>query len=378
MISVTLNYYLTSLMKFIYKTVLRPILFSIDPDFVHEGAVSIGQLVGKIGLLKYPVKKIFEYKNPVLSQNFWGINFANPVGLPAGFDKEGKLVSSVDSLGFGYTTAGTVTFGAYDGNPKPWLHRLPKSGALVVNYGLKNSGVRKFAQKVKKCDKPIPQVISVGRTNLKEASASLEAGADDYAKCLKVLVEEGVGDIYEINISCPNTFGGEPFTTEGSLRLLLEKIKEIKLQKPVLLKMPISIPAEEFEKLSDVAFDFGVSALVIGNLNKDRSDPSIKDPIPQNIKGGVSGKPAKKLSDEHIAHTYKRYRGKMRIIGVGGIFSPEDAYEKIRRGASLVGLITGMIYEGPSLISQINRGLAYFLKRDGFTNISEAVGSYYK
>lgn len=364
-------------MGFIYKTLVRPVLFGIDPDFVHDRAVSFGQFVGKSEFLKSVAKRVFEYKNVALAQKLWGINFASPLGLSAGFDKDGKLVSVIDCLGFGYTTAGTVTFGAYDGNPKPWLYRLKKSRSLVVNYGLKNSGVKKFIETIKVSDKSVPQVISVGRTNTKEISLSLEAGVEDYLNCLRYLDHGGVGDVYEINISCPNTFSSESFTTEKSLRILLLKIKDLNIQKPIFIKMPVSIPIEDFERLSDIAFEFGTNALVIGNLNKDRNDPEIKDFIPKNITGGVSGRPTKRISDNLIAHTYKRYGGKMKIVGVGGVFSAEDAYEKIRRGASLVGLITGMIYEGPSLISKINRGLVYLLKRDGFSNISQAVGSYF-
>ncbi len=337
----------------------------------------LGSKLGRNRLSRAIIGSFFKYQNPALHQKIWGIDFTNPVGLSAGFDKDAQLYPLVGSLGFGFAEIGTVTFKPYGGNPEPRLYRLPRSQGLVVNYGLKSAGAQAVTKTLKSCSKTIPLIVSVGRTNCR-ATAVLEAGIEDYCNGLKEFLKENVGDAYEINISCPNTFGGEPFTNSNDLRRLLQKLTSLKIEKPIFLKMPINLSWENFKKLLDVALEFKISAVTIGNLNKNRNDPSIKDPIPGGVKGSVSGKPTEKLSNNLITATYKYCGDKIKIIGVGGIFSAQDAYEKIKRGATLLELVTGMIYEGPQLISEINRGLVKLLKRDGYVNVSEAVGAYYR
>ncbi len=346
-----------------------------DPEWVHDFITSIGEFLGKYSLSKFLVSRLFSYKNPVLEQELWGIKFKNPVGLAAGFDKDARLYSVMGSVGFGFSEIGTVTLDSYKGNPKPRLYRLLKSKGLVVYYGLKNIGAKAIIKSLQKKKKSIPQVISIGRTN-SQKTADFESGINNYYNCLKEFTDTGVGDAFEINISCPNLFGGVSFADETSLEKLLQKIYTLNVKKPIFLKIPINPSWPELEKLVKVALRFGVQALVIGNLNKDKFHSSIKDAIPENIKGSVSGKPTRDLSNNLISKTYKNYGDKIKIIGVGGIFSAEDAYEKICRGASMVELITGMIYEGPQLIGDINCKLTHLLKRDGYKNIKEAVGTF--
>lgn len=369
--------YRSIIFHFLYRAILKPIFFAQDPEVVHDRMMMAGERLGKSKLGKMIVRACFDYKHPSLTQEIWGTHFSNPVGLAAGFDKEGKIFSLMSDVGFGFAEVGTVTYGAYEGNPKPRLYRLPVSKGLVVYYGLKNSGAEAVSRHLKGVANHIPQIVSIGKTNC-SLTADEEKGVNDYKDCLDVFQKNGVGDIYEINISCPNTFGGEPFTTGEKLKKLLEVLQVRESKKPIILKMPINIPWEEFKKLLDVALQYQVHAVNIGNLNKDRSDPAIKEKIPGYIKGSISGKPTWNLSNELISQTYAYCGDKMTIIGTGGIFSAEDAYEKIRRGASLVQLITGMIYEGPQLIGTINYELARFLKRDGYTSISEAVGAYHR
>ncbi len=347
-----------------------------DPEFMHDRITAIGEVLGKFGLGNFFVGKLFSYSSPVLEQDLWGIKFKNPVGLGAGFDKDAKLYSLMESIGFGFSEIGTVTLDSYGGNPKPRLYRLLKSKGLVVNYGLKSIGAETIIKSLKLKSKIIPQIISIGRTNSKN-TADPDAGILDYYNCLKRFIDSNVGDAYEINISCPNLFGEELFNDEVSLQKLLSKLHSLEIKKPIFIKMPINLPWPEFKKLVDMALKFGAQALVIGNLNKDRNDKLIKDVIP-NMKGGVSGKPTENLSNNLISKTYKYCGDKIKIIGVGGIFSAQDAYQKIRLGASLVELITGMIYEGPQLVGDINRGLARLLRRDGYKNIADAVGTLNK
>lgn len=193
-----------------------------------------------------------------------------------------------------------------------------------------------------------PIFISIGKTNSSKTTG-LEPGIKDYYDCLKKVIASGLGDCYEINISCPNTFGGESFTTPERLKMLLEKLSTLSVDKPIFLKMPINLLWEDFRALLDIALLFSIRGITIGNLNKNRADKSICDHIPEYVQGNISGKPTWKLSNDLIFKTYQHYGDKLLIIGVGGIFSAEDAYEKIKLGACLVEIITGMIYEGRNL-----------------------------
>lgn len=367
----------TSLIAFIYRHVLKPIFFEFDPEFVHDHMTLSGRLLGSNSFTRNITRQMFFFEHPSLKQKIADLTFHNPIGLSAGFDKDANLVNILPDVGFGFMEVGTVTHKPYEGNQKPRLYRLKKSKALVVYYGLKNLGIVEIAKKLKKYKvKNFPISISIGKTNCKETSSD-EAGIKDYYDCLKYAANENVGDFYTINISCPNTFGGEPFTTPDRLDNLLKELVKVKTKKPIFIKMPINLDWKDFDELLKVAIKYKVTGVHIGNLNKNHKDPNVFDEIPSHVKGGISGRPTWRLSNNLISKTYQKYGDKLIIIGVGGVFSAEDAYEKIKRGATLVQLITGMIYEGPQLIGDINRKLVDLLHRDGFKNISEAVGSYY-
>ncbi len=367
----------SALFHVLYRGLVKPIFFAQDPESIHDRMGIVGERLGRSRIGRALIRICFGYTHHSLEQHLWGMHFSNPVGLAAGFDKEGTIHSILPSLGFGFAEVGTVTFGAYEGNPKPRLYRLPKSHGLVVYYGLKNSGAHAVAKYLKNQPKKIPQIISIGKTNCSR-TADEAKGVDDYRSGLAVFEDAGVGDAYELNISCPNTFGGEPFTTPEKLRRLLETLEVQKNSKPIILKMPINLDWDAFRGLLDVAIQFRVHAVNIGNLNKDRNDPELKEKIPTHIKGALSGKPTWERSNDLISRTYAYCGQRMVIIGTGGIFSAADAYEKIKRGASLVELITGMIYEGPQLIGEITHGLVHLLARDGYSHISEAVGAYHR
>lgn len=368
----------SKIIGFLYKNILKKIFFLFDPERIHDLLTSSGVLLGRFSFTRFITSKFFEYKNPVLTQNILGIEFSNPIGLSAGFDKDASLMNILPKVGFGYEEVGSITLEPYIGNPKPRLFRLKKSKALVVYYGLKNIGVGRIIPKLKMFDSSkFPLGISIAKTNC-DRTAETHAGVQDYYDCLDRVIKAGVGDFYEINISCPNTFGGEPFTTPERLELLLSKLRKLHPIKPMFIKMPINLEWKDFNELLQVAVKYKVKGVVIGNLTKVRDPNLIKDEIPEGIKGGISGRPTWDLSNNLISQTYTNYGNKLTIIGVGGVFSAEDAYEKIKRGSSLVSLITGMIFMGPQLIGEINYGLSELLKKDGYTNISEAIGAYHR
>lgn len=361
----------------IYKTAVRPSLFKIDPEVIHDAITLFGNLLGRFNLTRFITKKLFYFEDRKLAQKILGIKFNNPIGLSAGFDKDAKLLDILPSVGFGYEEIGTVTDKPYGGNPKPRLYRLRKSKGLVVYYGLKNIGAEKIIQKLRGKKFDFPVAVSIGKTNSPKTNTD-KSGIEDYYQCFQKFNTENIGDFYVINISCPNTFGGEPFITPKKLDALLSTLRKIKTRKPVFVKMPINPKWREFNALLKVVVKHKIDGVIIGNLNKDYKDSSIKDTIPDYMKGGISGRPTFELSNKLISATYQNYHAKLVIVGVGGVFSAEDAYEKIKLGASLVSLITGMIYEGPQLIGQINKELVEMLKKDGYKNVSEAVGAYHK
>jgi dihydroorotate dehydrogenase subfamily 2 len=309
-----------------------------------------------------------------LEQEIERIKFRNPVLLAAGFDYDSRLTGILRDVGFGGETIGSITYKPYEGNPKPRLARLPNSKSLLVNKGLKNKGAKFIIEKMRGKKFQIPTGISIAKSNCAETCDD-DSGIEDYISCLKLWEKSGMGDYYEINISCPNAFGGEPFVYPEKLNKLLYRVDKLNLKKPLFLKMPVDFSFDETDKLIKVAKMHKVSGLIFGNLTKERSNKLFdKKEIKSAGKGNFSGLPCKDKSDALIEFSYKKYGKRFIIIGAGGIFSAEDAYRKIELGASLVQLITGMIYNGPGLISEINRGIAERLKKEGYRNIKEAIG----
>ncbi|MGD0977018.1 MAG: quinone-dependent dihydroorotate dehydrogenase [Minisyncoccia bacterium] len=355
---------------FCYKKILRPIFFRMDPERVHDQMVAFGVFLGKYPFTRKLTSGFFGYSDPTLKQNILGINFENPVGLAAGFDKNGVLSDILPSVGFGFTEIGSITGEKCDGNSKPRLWRLQKSRGLLVNYGLKNDGCETLSKRLEDKIFKIPVGVSIAKTNSSE-TVEIKNGIADYVKAYREM--SGIGSFHVINISCPNAFGGEPFTEPARLKMLLAELEKVRVAAPVLLKLSPDLDHQQIDAILEIAVHGGINGIICSNLTKTQNNHKIIDPsIPD--RGGFSGKIVEEKSNEQIKYVYKKTAGQMLIIGCGGIFSAEDAYKKIRLGASLVQLITGMIYEGPQLIGEINFGLSRLLKRDGFSNIAEAVG----
>lgn len=371
---------ITGVIGYLYKKFLKPIFFALDPEAVHEFHVSMGETFGNIPVIKTFFKFLFTYQNPLLSQQVAGATFSNPVGLAAGFDYDARLTSSLSMLGFGFQSVGTVTYLPYKGNPRPMLGRLPKSLSLMVNKGFKSRGAESIAEKLTAEKFEIPVGISIGRSNNAKLTTQKES-IKDIMSSFRIFEKARIKNAYyELNISCPNLIHGSiTFYPSRNLEELLKAVDRLKLTKPVFIKMPIEKSNKETLTMLSVIVKHNITGVIFGNLQKDRKNKAL---IPEEVKkfkvGNFSGKPTFKRSNELISLTYKKYKDRLIIIGCGGVFSAEDAYEKIRRGATLVQLITGMIFEGPQLISQINQGLVDLLNKRGFTSISQAIGSKYK
>jgi dihydroorotate dehydrogenase len=360
-----------------YKKIVKPILFKQHPDVVHGRMLRTGSACQRSVLVRAAMRWMWAYQNEAaLSQHLHGVTFCNPIGLSAGFDKNFELPPTMKAIGFGFMEGGSITYHTCKGNPRPWFYRLPRSQSIVVHVGLANEGAAAVLDRVQAYPSQtfdsFPLNISVAKTNSKLARTDEEA-VKDYIGSLELIKKTGVGSLVTLNISCPNTYGGEPFTTPERLALLLDEVDAVGLKQPVFIKMPINLAWPDFRSLLHVAVAHHVAGVTIGNLSKQRDN--LQDTLPASVQGGLSGKPTYALSNELIARTYRSFGDRLTIIGVGGVFSAEDAYTKIKLGASLVELITGLIYEGPALIGQINRGLVRLLQADGYSTVAEAIGS---
>lgn len=352
-----------------YQTI-RAILFRFDAEKVHDIATVFGRAIAATPLRRV-LKAVYTYSHPALRTKVAGITFENPIGLGAGFDKNAFLIDVISSLGFGHEEVGSITYEASAGNPKPRLWRLPKDKSIVVNYGLANEGADIVKYRLKR-SYDIPIGVSVARTN---KPMTEEESIKDYVCGFEIL--HSCGDYTAINVSCPNVANRQPFCHPNKLSKLLKEINRCRiLEKPIFLKLKPDMSKKDIDGVLQVVEEYNwISGFILTNLSESRKGlKSSDDDLAKVGAGSLSGLPIQKGSDAMIKYIYKKTKGKYVLIGLGGVFTAEDAYRKIRNGASLVQLITGLIYEGPGVVKQINKGLVKLLKRDGFKQVSEAVG----
>lgn len=316
-----------------YKKIIRPILFKFDAELVHNSFTILGEFLENASL------EIF------LGQ----AKFPNPIGLAAGFDYNGHLAQVMKKVGFGFNTVGTVTLKPYAGNPKPRLGRLPKSQALFVNKGFRNDGVVAICKRLEQKNlQDVVLGISVG---------SAAGSIDEYLECFEYLKQKDYIKYFELNISCPNLNVPNYFYQPKKLE---ELVSQIKVNKPVYVKMPNEIEPSSLDVLIKIALKHGMRGVILSNLVKDRTNRFLQPLELQKfagLKGNFSGKPCFEGSNKLIAHTRKKFGRDIVIIGCGGVFTAEDAILKFKAGANLIQLITGLIYEGPGMVNKINRAI---------------------
>ncbi|OHA17709.1 MAG: dihydroorotate dehydrogenase (quinone) [Candidatus Taylorbacteria bacterium RIFCSPHIGHO2_01_FULL_46_22b] len=359
----------------LYRYIVRPILFRFDSEAVHRLMVRLGVLLGDFSLTRKLMSSLFVSQYPQLIESIADISFRSPVGLAAGFDYNAELMEVLPSLGFGFQTVGTITNLSYAGNTTPRLGRLVKSRSLLVNKGFKNDGISAVLGRLSNKRFRFPVGLSIGITNTANLK-TLETGIADIVSTFRKAEQSNPPfSYYELNISCPNLNTSISFYAPEDFRELLMAVTGLRLSKPLFIKMPIDRTEIEFDQLIAVVLEFPVQGIIVGNLLHDRKDSAF---VPAEInsapRGNFSGIPTQKHSDHLIARAYKASKGRLTIIGCGGVFSAEDAYRKIRLGASLIQLITGLVFVGPQLVSEINRGLVRLLDRDTYNSISEAIG----
>jgi dihydroorotate dehydrogenase len=363
-------------MTFLYEKLLKPILFSQDPEKVHDAFTFWGHLFGTIPPARWKLALFYRYRHPALRQTVAGIRFENPVGLAAGFDKDCRLMDVLPSVGFGYEEVGSITAEPYAGNPKPRLVRLPADKSIIVYYGLKNKGAKAVRPLLLNKRFRFPVGVSVAKTN-REFTGDKEK-LDDWIKGISLMKD--AGDYLTINVSCPNTYDPNNYCDPKLLEKLLFRIDNEKLAfgKPIFLKITADLSENQADEIIRIAAPRKwITGFVVSNLVKDRATVKLKSPreLHEHHKGGLSGKVQQPKALALVRHFRKRAGDRFVLIGCGGIFTAEDAYAYIKAGANLVQLITGMIYKGPGVIKEINKGLVRLLEKDGYTNISQAVGN---
>jgi dihydroorotate dehydrogenase len=365
----------------LYSHILRPLLFQLDPEVAHTRAVEACRLAGKIPPVRFAFRKCFEVTSPWLRTEIGGLQIKNPIGLAAGWDKSGHAARMLGHLGYGFAEIGSVSADLSHGNPKPRLFRLPEDRALIVYYGLQNDGAQAVARHLKEAGKcAVPLGVNIVKTNRGPDAPddSDEDTLQDYLSSVREIAPHA--DYITLNLSCPNAKGGKDFFSDAAnIGRLLELLAAESLSLPVFLKV---IPNADPAFLEAIVEQAAPHSFVHGFIfNLPPGKPAwlqLKTPrsVWENLPGAVSGAPVAESLNACIRGLYPRLpRGRFEIIGVGGVFSAEDAYEKIRLGASAVQIYTAMIYEGPGVIRRINKGLQHLLQRDGFSNVREAVGS---
>jgi len=360
----------------VYQKVIKPILFTQDPERMHHLFNDLGWLIGSNLISKKILELIIaNYNDDVLRTSIAGLDVKNPIGLGAGFDKEGKIVPTLEAVGFGFAEIGTITGQMSPGNNGVRLLRLVEDEALVVNYGLVSSGAdrvkKRFKRYVKHNKWKIPVGISVAKSNIPNLSGEL--GLDDLLSAYQKLEE--FADYITINVSCPNVGDAGQYCENIQLyNELLMRIDAKNPKKPIFIKLSPDLSENRLSSILEMTDKYSwAKGFVLTNLTHDRSGlKSLK--LKKTVKGGVSGIGLKSKSNDVLKFMATRGRDRYEFIGLGGVNSVDDVYKKIRLGASVVQLVTSLIYHGPFWIKYLNLQLAQRLKDDGFTNIKEAVG----
>lgn len=360
----------------LYKSLVRPLLFLKDPEEAHEQTLA---LLGRLEPFAGALERFFAINDSRLRVKLGSLAFPNPVGLAGGFDKNGLAIKTWPGFGFGFIEIGAVTAQGQPGNPKPRLFRLPRDQALINRLGFNNEGAQAIRARLAAVRGDgmlrIPLGVNIGRTK----DVETKDAAGDFLFTFEALFP--YGDFFTVNVSSPNTPQLRDLQAKGLLSELLAAIqdknrelaaKRAVQEKPVLVKIAPDMEFSQLDEIVEVVESARLAGIIATNATaflRERLVSNIDEP------GGLSGRPLKDKATSFVRHIYKATAGRLPIIGVGGIFTAEDAYEKIKAGATAVQILTGLVYEGPGVVKRINRGLLELIERDGFKHISEAVGS---
>ncbi len=367
---------------------MRPLLFSVlktDAEWLHNRTLQVLELAARTqsnpatGQMLSRLQKSLGVQDSRLEQSKWGLSFQNPVGLAAGFDKNGVAADIWANFGFGFAELGTVTSQPQPGNPQPRLFRLTQDSAALNRMGFNNQGAAAMAARFQAAQHQPQSQFPIGINLGKSKVTPLEEAAADYLQSFKLLKD--YGDYFVVNVSSPNTPGLRSLQDAAGLSTILSVLQqENRGIKPILVKIAPDLTPEAIVSILDLAKTYQLAGIIATNTTIRRDGlktqilPETGKPIAEEA-GGISGLPVQERSTEVIRFIWQYTKGELPIIGVGGIFTAEDAWEKIAAGASLIQVYTGWVYEGPWMVRRILQGLLQKLEECGFNSISEAVGS---
>jgi dihydroorotate dehydrogenase len=361
-------------MGFIHKKIIRPLLFHQDSEAAHNQAVNSLAALSRDEFLLSCAKNLFSA--PELPVGVFGLNFPNPVGLAAGMDKHAAAVPGWAALGFGFAELGGVTWHAQPGNPPPRMFRAIADEAVINRMGFNNSGAEAVAKKLRGWKESglwpaHPVGINLGKSKI----TPLEKAAEDYSSSFRALRD--LADFFVVNVSSPNTPNLRQLQDKAALDEIFAALQsQNPARKPILVKVAPDLTFSALDEILELVAPRRIAGIVATNTTIARppaNDESLKKIYAET--GGLSGKPLRARSTEVVRHLHKQTRGTVPIIGVGGIFSADDAWEKITAGAALVQCYTGLVYEGPGLAKKIVAGLREKLAANGFKKLREAIGS---
>jgi dihydroorotate dehydrogenase len=360
----------------LYRNIIRPMLFGFDSEQIHNFTI---KTLGGLSASTVTCDLLQDFfGSPRLPVQVCGLNFPNPIGLAAGMDKQAAAVPAWEALGFGFVELGGVTWHAQPGNPTPRMFRAVKDGALVNRMGFNNPGAQAIAEKLtawKRAERwpRHPVGINLGKSKV----TPLERAAEDYANSFGLL--RSLADFFVVNVSSPNTPNLRKLQEKEALDEILTALQQQQAPgdpKPIFVKVAPDLTFEALDEILELVAPRGLAGVVATNTTINR--PETLDPELGRIyaeSGGLSGKPLQKRSTDVIRHLYRQTKGKLFVIGVGGVFTVQDAWEKITAGASLLQIYTALVYEGPGVASQLVRGIAGRLEERGMRSLSEAVGT---
>ncbi|MGC1306711.1 MAG: quinone-dependent dihydroorotate dehydrogenase [Phormidesmis sp.] len=380
-------------MQQLYRFGLRPLLFNVlkaDAETVHRQTIETlswlatepteGKLFHQPTRLaaQAAMVGVCEVRSPRFAQSLWNLPFTNPLGLAAGFDKDGSAARAWPLLGFGFAELGTVTYHAQPGNPKPRMFRLVGDQAALNRMGFNNQGAAALSMRLRQLwpagDYPVPIGINLGKSKI----TPLAEAAEDYRQSFELLKTQG--SYFVVNVSSPNTPGLRSLQAKAQLAPILETLQTANTQnKPLLVKISPDLATEDIYEIVDLAQACGLAGIIATNttISRERLKTQTILETGQHIAqeaGGISGAPLTGRSTEVIRLIYKHTQGSLPIIGVGGIFNADDAWDKLTAGASLLQTYTGWVYEGPTMVKAVLSGLLDKLDAHGFENLSEAIG----
>jgi len=360
----------------LYSSVVRPLAFQLEAEHAHHLAIKLGANMAWAAPGLAPLLAVTE---PVLETTVAGVRFPNPIGLAAGYDKSGESVATLAALGFGSVEIGSVSIDPSDGNPRPRLWRLPEDKALLVHYGMQNDGARVVAERVNNLNLPVPLGINIGVTNRGIGAPPLDPGSivAEYANAARLLAPHA--DYLMLNLSCPNTADGRDFFLDGkNTKACIDALAEVNLKVPVFMKASSAGGVAAIERVLEAAdgHDF-IAGFMFNQVPGKPEKLNTPDAQWRSLPGTVAGPPiVYRAPMANTAECFRRMdRKKYVLLSAGAVTTAEDAYAKIRNGASLVQLFTAMVYEGPLLARRVALGLARLLERDGFKSVAEAVGA---